>query len=302
MEAMLVTKFEAYLLTEKRVAENTFSAYRRDIAQYITFLKNNNITLVNAKTADIKTFLHHLHTNNMTPRSMARKISALKIFYGYLHMHHSFEPHARDLIIPKIEKKLPTYLSEAEVEQLLKTTDNDTSDVGVRNKVMIYFLYVSGMRISELVTIKKSAIQFDTGFVVVSGKGGKSRMVPLPEHMLALLKNYFEQVCPRLMTKEEKKYETDYAFPLFYGKKVKHISRQAFWIIMKKVTKASGIASEVSPHKLRHSLATHLLRKGADLRSLQLLLGHEQLSTVQIYTHLETDHVRKVYDKKHPRS
>lgn len=301
MEA-LITKFEAFLLTEKRVAHNTFAAYKRDIAQYTHFLLTRKIALEKAGTEHIKDFLHHLHEQKLTAQSVSRKISSLKSLYAYLHTHHSFENHARDLITPKLEKRLPQYLTEAEVEQLLQATHRDESLNGVRNKTMIYLLYVSGMRISELVHVKKSAIHLDTGLMNISGKGGRDRVVPLPEHMLVLLRDYFETVHPKLILRNGMFMETEYAFPLFYGQKIKPISRQAFWIILKKIALDSNIKKLVSPHKLRHSLATHLLKKGADLRSLQLLLGHEQISTVQIYTHLENEHIRQVYDKKHPRS
>jgi site-specific recombinase XerD len=301
MEA-LITRFESYLIAEKRVSHNTFDAYKRDIAQYAGYLKNNNISLEAATIAEVKNFLQFLHERSITPRSMARKISSLKTFYSYLHQHHNFDHHARDIAMPKLEKKLPQYLSEQEIEQLLAATEKDETPLGLRNKVMVYLLYVSGMRITELVSLKKSAIHFDTGLVSVTGKGGKDRMVPLPQETLTLLRDYFENVYPRLLTQSGVVVESEFAFPIFYGKKAKHISRQAFWVILKKIVRESGLQSFVSPHKLRHSLATHLLKKGADLRSLQLLLGHEQLSTVQIYTHLETEHLRDVYDKKHPRS
>ena len=301
MESFL-TKFETYLLTEKRAAQNTYAAYKRDIEQFATFIKQKNVELEAANSDTIKSFLAHLHEQQITARSLARKISSLKAFYGFLHDRHKFDHHARDIAMPKLEKKLPQYLSEADVEKLLAGTDGDKSDIGIRNKVMVYLLYVSGMRISELVNMKKSAVHFDTGFIAVDGKGGRQRMVPLPAHMIAMLRDYFETVFPRLMTKDSQRIETEYAFPIFYGKRVKAISRQAFWVVLKRVAESVGMKDEVSPHRLRHSLATHLLQKGADLRSLQMLLGHEQLSTVQIYTHLDTSHLRDVYDKKHPRS
>jgi integrase/recombinase XerD len=301
MEALL-SQFESYLLTEKRVAENTYAAYKRDVGQYASYLKKHELKLEHADSSHIKSFLAHLHEQQVGARSMARKISSLKAFYSYLHDRHQFAHHARDIAIPKLEKKLPLYLSEQEILALLGSTEADVSDVGVRNKVMVYLLYGSGMRISELVFLKKGAIRFDTGFVAVDGKGGKQRMVLLPESTLAMLRDYFDRVYPKLVTKEGVVQETEYAFPIFYGKKLKPISRQAFWVILKKAAEAVGLRDVVSPHRLRHSLATHLLQKGADLRSLQLLLGHEQLSTVQIYTHLDVNHIREVYDKKHPRS
>ncbi len=301
MEA-LISQFESYLLTEKRVAHNTYAAYKRDVGQFTSYLKGQHVALENVDISHIKAFLQHLHEQQIGARSMARKISSLKALYNYLHDRHQFAHHARDIAIPKLEKKLPVYLSENEIERLLGSTDSDKSDVGIRNKVMVYLLYGSGMRISELVHLKKEAIRFDTGFVAVDGKGGKQRLVPLPEHVLAMMRDYFERVLPRLVTKDGITHETEYAFPIFYGKKLKAISRQAFWVILKKVAELVGLRDVVSPHRLRHSLATHLLHKGADLRSIQLLLGHEQLSTVQIYTHLDVNHLRDVYDKKHPRS
>jgi integrase/recombinase XerD len=301
MEA-LVTKFEAYLLTEKCVAVNTHAAYKRDIAQYTGYLLNHKLTLQTATLDHMRLFLKHLTDNAIVARSLARKISALKTFYAYLHDYHGIENHAKHIAMPKLERKLPQYLTEQEVERLLATTDHDKSITGIRNKVMIYLLYGSGMRISELVTIKKSAIHFDTGFVTVAGKGGKDRMVPLPQDMLSILRMYLDEVYARLLFKEGRQHSAEYLFPVFYSKKIKPISRQAFWIILKRIAQETQLTHLVSPHTLRHSLATHLLRKGADLRSLQLLLGHEQLSTIQIYTHLDTEQVRSVYNKKHPRS
>jgi integrase/recombinase XerD len=302
MEA-LITKFEAYLLTERRVAQNTFSAYKCDIAQYVDYLKQQNVTLDAANDAHIKLFIQSLHDSAITPRSVARKISSLKSLYAYLKEHHNYKDHTCDIVIPKLEKKLPQYLSEHEIEQLLTAaSESDKTKIGKRNKIMIYLLYVTGMRISELVELKKSAIHFDTGFLTVSGKGGKDRLVPLPEYLLPMLKNYLEEIHPKIATQNRRRYDTDFLFPTRHGQKVKPISRQAFWVMLKKLVRSIGLRDFISPHKLRHSLATHLLKNGANLRSIQMLLGHEKLATVQIYTHLETGHLRKVYDKKHPRS
>lgn len=298
----LVTKFEAYLLTEKRVAKNTFDAYRRDIAQLMKYLNEKEQPIEHAGLEDLKQFLHHLYEHKIGPRSLSRKISCIKAFYRYLNEYHNLENHAINLVFPKLEKRLPEYLSEFEVEALLKATNKDTSPVGVRNKAIVYLLYVSGMRISELVTLKKTNVHFDTGFIVVQGKGGKERQIPIPKEVVTLLNEYFQAVHPHLTRQGDTTFETDLAFPVLYGRRIKAISRQALWLILKKLARTAGIKELVSPHKLRHSLATHMLKKGADLRSLQLLLGHEHLSTVQVYTHLDTEHLRDIYDKKHPRS
>ncbi|MFI5332818.1 MAG: site-specific tyrosine recombinase/integron integrase [Candidatus Babeliales bacterium] len=287
----IVTKFEAYLLTERRVAKNTFQAYKQDLAQFILFLTNHTITIEQATVADVKRYLSYLKSNAISSRSMARKISALKLFFAYAHEHAGFVDITHDMQAPKLEKKLPTFLSEQEIAHLLQVADADTSEQGVRNKVMLYLLYVSGMRISELTGLRLSDVHADTGFITIRGKGGKERMVPVPQDMIDLLHTYMQTV-----------RGSDHLFPVRYGGKIKAISRQACWHVLNGLWKQTGIARTISPHMLRHSLATHMLKNGADLRSLQLLLGHENISTVQIYTHVETTHLRTVYDTKHPRS
>lgn len=302
MTTDVVHQFIAYLLTEKRVSQNTFAAYRRDIQQFMFFIKQHNLEIKELTAKDIKLFLKYLKDISLSARSMSRKISSLKTFYGYVERYHSWPNLSNELTFPKLEKRLPSYLTEQEIEHLLKVAAADKSDQAVRNKVMLYLLYVSGMRISELINLHLSDIHFDTGFIAVSGKGGKGRMIPVPESMLAMLKKYLDTVYHNFVYKKIKKRATDYLFPVSYAGKVKAITRQAFWGILKAIWKKTGNPKSISPHKLRHSLATHMLKNGADLRSLQLLLGHENVSTVQIYTHIETSYLRSVYDKKHPRS
>lgn len=298
----VVHQFIAYLLTEKRVSHNTFAAYRRDIQQFVFFVRQQSLDLEQLTLKDMKNFLKYLKDLSLSSRSMSRKISSLKTFYGYLERYHRWPNLAAELTFPKLEKRLPSYLTEQEIEHLLKIAGADNSDLAIRNKVMLYLLYVSGMRISELINLHLSDIHFDTGFIGVTGKGGKGRMIPVPEPMLAMLKKYLDTVYHNFVYKKTKKRATDFLFPVSYGGKIKAITRQAFWGILKVLWKKTGNPKSISPHKLRHSLATHMLKNGADLRSLQLLLGHENLSTVQIYTHLETSYLRSVYDKKHPRS
>jgi integrase/recombinase XerD len=302
MNSAILNKFITYLLTEKRVSSNTFDAYKRDIEQFVNYLTEKKIDLERTKLATLKQYLQCLKKQDLKARSMSRKISSLKALYAYLSKHLGFENVASELAFPKLEKRLPSYLTEAEVQQLLAVSDNDTSTNGFRNKIMLYLLYVSGMRISEMISLKLSDIHFDTGFVAVQGKGGRGRMIPIPGNVMEMLKKYLETVHKQFIMVDENKRKTDFVFPICYGGKVRPITRQAFWTILKELAKKSGVERPISPHKLRHSLATHMLKNGADLRSLQLFLGHENLSTVQVYTHLETSHLRKVYDKKHPRS
>jgi len=301
MSDHILTKFYTYLLTEKCVSANTFSAYKRDIDQCLAYLNQHNKALDKLTIEDIKDYLRYLkETLSLSSRSITRKISALKVLFSYMHERLELPNLAEDLTFPKLDKKLPNYLSEQEVRQLLVATQNDTSDLGIRNKILIYLLYVSGMRISELIQLQLSHLHFDTGFIDVLGKGGKMRMVPVPQAIFGLLKVYIESVHSKFTNSGAR--STDYLFPILYAGKIKAITRQAVWGILKTLCKKSGIERSIFPHQLRHSLATHMLKNGADLRSLQILLGHENLATVQIYTHVETSYLRTVYDKKHPRS
>ena len=292
-------KFEAYLLTERHVTTNTFSSYRRDIKQFISFLDKQAVSIEQVDGDTVKQFVHYLYGLKLAARSIARKISALKTFFIYINSHFNIKNSAKELHIPKIEKRLPTYLTEEEVGKVLVCSEQDGTPLGVRNSIMIYLLYGSGMRVSELVNVKIADLHFDTGFVSVAGKGGKHRMIPLPQSILGLIANYLKTyLASELSTIKNPLY----LFPILYGKKIKPISRQSCWGILKKLCEAAGIKRAISPHQLRHSFATHMLEKGADLRSLQVLLGHEDINTVEVYTHVETSQLRKIYDKKHPRS
>lgn len=296
----LQTKFEAYLLTEKRVATNTLSSYKRDLEQFIAFMQKESLSIDLLTGDDLKKFVHYLFGLKLSARSIARKISTLKAFFSYLHTHFDIKNSAKELCFPKIEKKLPAYLSEEEVKRILTQAEQDTSVLGARNTIMLYLLYVSGMRVSELIMLRVADFHFDTGFVSVTGKGGKQRMIPLPLAIISLLQSYIQSIQNSI--KEINNKNSFYVFPIVYGKIIKPISRQSCWMILKKLCLNAGIKRPVSPHQLRHSFATHMLGNGADLRSLQMLLGHETISTVQIYTHVETSQLRKIYDKKHPRS
>lgn len=285
-----ITKFESYLLTERRVAKNTFDAYSRDLKKLRSFLQSKNLLLDAVSEQDLKDHLKELKEEKLSARSMARKISCYKTFFLYLHEYFDITNPAEQLVSPKLEKNLPHYISEKEVEILFKQADKDTTDIGIRNKVMLYLLYVTGMRITELTMLTLSHLDLSEGFINVPGKGGKERMVPVPEYMRAILHDYLNTIYPKLLIKNNTRLCTDYLFPTYYAKNLKPISRQSFWIFLRDLAAQAGIKKELSPHKLRHSLATHLLKNGANLRTLQMLLGHENLNTVQIYTHVETTH------------
>lgn len=294
-----IDQFLTYLLTEKRVASNTFSAYKRDLLQLLGFIDKNNIATnaINAQT--LKLFLQHLKAQELSAASMSRKISSLKLFFTYASQKDFLPNLGQELLFPKLDKKLPLCLSEAEIEQLLALASQDTSALGSRNKILLYMLYATGLRITELITLSIHAIDWNTGHLKVEGKGGKQRIIPLPAPMLELLKEYLDTV--HVNSKDSKRHSV-YLFPILYAGTFRPLTRQAAWGILKRLWKKTNIPKSISPHQLRHSLATHLLKRGADLRSLQMLLGHENLSTVQIYTHVEPSYLRTIYDKKHPRS
>ncbi len=298
----LVIAFEAYLLTQKRVARNTFAAYKQDLQQFLTFLTRKKIPLEQATVINLKAYLKVLKQQKLSARSMARKISSLKSFYQFAHQKEGWSDIARDLVSPRITKNLPKFLTEQEIEQLLAAAHADTAATAERNKLILHMLYVSGMRISELIEMTLGQLHHDTGFIAIEGKGNKQRMVPLPQTTWQQISVYLQGAHTAFCTQYNNGNPVDYLFPIFYAQKIKYITRQACWGIVKKLCKKAGIKRSISPHQLRHSLATHLLKKGADLRSLQLWLGHENVNTVQIYTHVETDFLRQMYDKKHPRS
>lgn len=294
----LVTAFHAYLLAEKRCAKNSFLAYRADISQFFCFLKKRCWSLESITHEQLVLFLEFLYENRMETRTVSRKISALKLFFDFCSQRYGIVNSATTLQFPKPEKRLPKYLTEEEVQRLLETASKHKTPHGVRDAIMIYTLYVTGMRISELLFLKRSDINFDENIIRVTGKGSKQRMIPVPELVMKMILSYLDNEHKNLL----KQNDSDYLFPVLYQKKVKPISRQSFWNSLNLLCAQAGIQKHVSPHQLRHSFATHLLKQGADLRSLQLLLGHETIATVQIYTHIETSHLRSLYDKKHPRS
>ncbi|MCK4265148.1 tyrosine recombinase [Candidatus Babeliales bacterium] len=293
--------FESHLLAEKRVAQNTFAAYKKDIDQLVEFLCAKKVEIRSCKTDDLKKFIGYLKRKGLNSKTIARKISTLKLFFGYLSEKFNISNSAESLIFPKHQKSFPSFLTEQEIEILFKTAGEDESSRGIRNRVIIFLLYASGIRVSELVNLTIDQIHFDTGFIRLMGKGNKERVIPLPKPMLELLRQYIDVIRRDFLPKKSI-IKTDFLFISGFGKEVKPITRQSIWNILKKILMLSGIKKKVSPHSLRHSIATHLLKNGANLRSLQMLLGHEQLSTVQIYTHLDDSHLRIVYDKAHPRS
>lgn len=308
----LLRKFYDYLLTEKCVAQNTILAYQRDITQFEQFLEQQTtIERLDQVTPNhVKDFLKHIRLGlGVSPKSSSRKLSALKTLASYLSKYHDLPLFTMGVTFPKLPKKLPKHITQDQVKTLLEVASSDPSLLGQRNKIMICLLYACGVRVSELVALKISQVHLEERCIKVLGKGGRERIIPLPEEMIAMLQAYLMGVHSYLLVGDTTKNKrsvgyrsTDYLFPVLYGGKVSHITRQAFWRILKDVAARSGLMHAISPHVLRHSLATHLLKRGANLRVLQTLLGHEKINTVQVYTHLDIGHLRDLYDKYHPRA
>jgi integrase/recombinase XerD len=293
-----ITKFESYLLTEKRVSENTFLAYKQDLNQFRQFCKDNDFSLEHIDFSTLQQFLSFLKKRGISARSQSRKITTIKGLFSYGASRYGFADYAQELHSPKLKQALPEVLSEDEVMRLFVVAEQDNSSIGKRNTVMMYLMYVTGMRVTELISLKITDVHRDKAVVAIEGKGGRQRMVPIPEDMMVLLCHYIDDTRMTILNAQV----SDCLFPIRYGKKIKAITRQGFWLIVKLLWKKAAINRPMSPHTLRHSFATHMLQKGANLRSLQLLLGHEQLTTVQVYTHIDTNYLRGIYNKKHPRS
>jgi site-specific recombinase XerD len=298
----LYNKFEQYLMTEKMVATNTVQAYQSDLAQCIDFFQKKGCVTFHDVTTDIvKDYLYHLRmTLQVSARSSSRKLSSLKSLCKYAQKYHGMHDFTFNIAFPKLEKKLPKFLTQDQILQLFAAAKTDITPSGHRNHVMIALAYVCGVRVSELIELTRTNINFHDRLVHVSGKGGKQRIVPLPESVSQLLQTYLQESQPYLF--KNMIIDSDYLFPILYADKIKTMTLQAFLIILKYVVKKAGLSDTISPHVLRHSIATHLLKKGANLRLLQMALGHETLETVQVYTHVEVSHLRKLYNEKHPRA
>ena len=282
------------LWAEFGLSENTIKAYRTDLIQYSVWLNKNNSNISKASSADISRYLAERMGSGVSARSSARFISSLKRFYGYALREGKVTEDPTGLIdSPKLGRPLPTTLTENDVELLL-LAPNIRSPIGYRDRTMLELLYASGLRVSELVGLRLEQINFKQGLVRVTGKGNKDRLVPVGEEALHWLLRFIEEKRMDILGGKQ----TDYVFPTTRGS---GMTRQAFWYLIKRYAQQAGINKALSPHTLRHAFATHLLNHGADLRVVQLLLGHSDLSTTQIYTHVAKERLKDIHEKFHPR-
>jgi len=289
----VIDEFITFLQVERGLAENTISAYSRDLVRFIAYLENRNITPIKTSRSVIRDYLGSL-TPDLSKRSQARNVSAIKTFFRFLVSEGKMKENpARLLETPRIQQKLPEVLSLGEVEQLLSQPDI-TTPLGQRDRAMLELLYATGLRVSELVHLKLLDVNLEAGFVKTLGKGSKERMVPFGEMALKALKAYLSDGRKALL----KSGHPPYLFLNFRGKP---LSRQGFWKIIRNHGTMAGIKKKIKPHGLRHSFASHLLEAGADLRSVQVMLGHADITTTQIYTHVTKKRLKELHETCHPR-
>ena len=283
-----------YLTFERRNAKNTYNSYKSDLEEYRLFLKQRHIEDVrDIKRDDIAKYMEFLHKEKNKETSIARKLTAIKNFHKYMYVKEVTANDVSSTIErPKLVKHLPNVLTVEEVDRLLDIKPDTIYDV--RNKAMLELLYGTGLRISELLDLRVFDIDLENCIVRCTGKGSKERIVPIGEYIIVYLNKYLE-IRPEFIKKKNNDY-------LFLNKNGTRLSRFSFFKILKKLLDDKNIKKDVSPHSLRHSFATHMLENGADLRSIQELLGHSDIATTRIYTHISNNKVKKDYEEYHPRS
>jgi integrase/recombinase XerD len=291
-----VDQFINYLAVDRGLAKNTLESYGRDLRQFQTYLQNGKFEdIKDSSRTTIVDYLNSLKSQGKAVSTISRNIAALKSFYQYLVKENYLEHDpAEKLETPKLEKKLPKILSIAEVEELLKQP-NVRLSVGLRDKGMLELLYATGIRVSEIIALNISDVNLDMGYVKCYGKGSKERIVPLGSIAVKSVHEYINKGRSKIV----RTYEEPALFLNHHGNR---LTRQGFWKIIKKYASQANIVKEITPHTLRHSFATHLLENGADLRSVQEMLGHADISTTQIYTQVTKNPLKEVYDKTHPRA
>lgn len=289
----VVSDYLQYLELECGLAQNTISAYQRDIDEFVKFQKFKGDFSIKIK--DVNGYISHLLGRNRRPSSIARKISSLRNFYRYLLENGTVEGNPFDYArIPKIMRYHPDYLSVNEVEDILAQPNPDKDRHYLRDRAILELLYGAGLRISELINLKISAVYDEIGFIKITGKGNKERLVPFGRHAKAAVEEYLSEIRENLRAYTESDC-------LFLTNRNKPFTRVGLWKAIKKYVKRSGLAKEATPHTFRHSFATHMIEGGADLRTVQELLGHASITTTQIYTQVDREYLLSVHREFHPR-
>jgi len=292
----LLDSFLSYLVVEKGLSENTLESYGRDLKKFLLFIKSRGITSAReVKYGDILDFMTRSREEGLNATTIVRSMVSVKQFFKYLLAEKvlSEDPTAH-IKTPKMKKAIPGVISLDDVESILGAPDESTPE-GLRDAAMLEILYATGIRVSELIGLKLNDVNFELGFVVVYGKGSKERVVPIGDKAREKLLSYLRDSRPSLLKGREAK-------ALFVTRRGAGMTRQGFWKIIKAQALKAGVTKKISPHTLRHSFATHLLERGADLRTIQVMLGHSDISTTQIYTHVESERLKEIHKKYHPRS
>ncbi|RMG21500.1 MAG: site-specific tyrosine recombinase XerD [Deltaproteobacteria bacterium] len=292
----LLDLYLSYIRLEKGLSANTVEAYGRDLDRYLKELEASGVEEASSiGRGHVLAHLQALHRAGLSSRSQARALAAIRTFHRFLLKERLTEgdPTA-DLETPRSVKKLPVFLTQEEVDRLLAAPDTTTA-AGTRDRAMLETLYATGLRVSELVGLELNDVHLEVGYLIARGKGGKERMVPLGSAAVRWIRRFLEGPREEILRGRS----TRALFPTNRGRAM---TRQGFWKTLKKYARAAGIDKAISPHKLRHSFATHLLENGADLRSVQAMLGHADVSTTEIYTHVNRERLRALYDAHHPRA
>jgi len=293
----LKNSFLHYLEVERGLSPNTITAYRRDIVKLELFVTGKRKTLASLTAGDLRDFLRDLHRHGLSLRSIARVSSAVRGLYRFAAAEGTIriDP-AEQIDSARLPKSLPRYLNLDEVDSLLEAPDTAMPE-GLRDRAMLELLYATGLRVSELITLRIDDFNFDIGYLVCQGKGRKERVVPFGRSAKQWIERYLRGGRPSFVRRAP-----DAEDAMFLSRLGKAMTRQRFFQILKACGRTAGIRGALSPHVVRHSFATHLLERGADLRSLQLMLGHSNIGTTQIYTHVSRERLRRIYDSHHPRA
>ena len=294
-EGQILDAFIDTIWIEKGLSQNTLNSYKSDTEKYLLWLSNNSLSYKKVSRADILQYLAYLFSQKLGSKSVARKLSSLRVFYKYLVVKNILATDPGELVVtPKILISIPKTLDEKEVEKLLDCP-NVNSPLGLRDKAMIETLYSCGLRVSELIDLELIHVNARQGVMKILGKGQKERLVPMGEKLINIMDDYLSESRPKLLNKNI----SDYFFISSRGSKM---TRQSFWHRIKFYSEKAGLNKKnISPHVLRHAFATHLLNNGADLRVVQLLLGHSDLNTTQIYTEVAKYRLKQLHNKHHPR-
>ncbi|HZJ80240.1 MAG TPA: site-specific tyrosine recombinase XerD [Dysgonamonadaceae bacterium] len=290
---ILVQKYRQYLLLEKGLSPNSISAYMSDLRKLINYAEENQLSIIDITTGNLEELLAQLYDNGIKPRSIARMLSGVKSFFKYLFLEDYIQKNPAELLdAPSIGLKLPTVLSVEEIDNLLSVIDVSTVE-GARNYAIIETLYSCGLRVTELTSLRFTNLFFDEGFIRVDGKGSKQRLVPISDVAIQKINNYLTYRNQMVAKKGSEDF-------IFISKRGTPISRITVFYYVKKYAEEAGIKKTISPHILRHSFATHMLERGANIRHVQAMLGHEKITTTELYTHLDRNFLRQEIISHHP--